>query len=92
MGTFYNHKQKSHLNNSLAFAGSLLRWVIGIEMNKGNGYSKSVFLFGHQKTRISSLAYPSFEVLGKPDNSNKQCRNPRCVYTEQHAYVVRASV
>ena len=27
------------------------------------------------------FAYPSFEVLGKPDNSYKQSRNPRCVYT-----------
>ena len=32
------------------------------------------------KTRISFLAYPLLEVLGKPILSNKQCRNPRCVY------------
>ena len=37
------------------------------------------------KTRISLFAYPPIEVLGKPDNSNKQCRNPRRVYT--HTYV-----
>ena len=77
---------KKHLNNSLAFAGSLLRWVIGIKSNKGNGYSKSVFPFGHQKTRISLFAYPLSEVLGKPLLSNKQCRNPRCVYAYTRAY------
>ena len=83
--------QKSHLNNSLAFAGSLLRWVIGIKSNKGNGYSKSVFLFGHQKTRISLFAYPLSEVLRKPKVSNKQCRNPRCVYVYTRAYLNRGT-
>ena len=34
-----------------------------------------------KKTRISSLAYPLSEVLRKPKVSNKQCRNPRSVYT-----------
>lgn len=28
------------------------------------------------------------EVLGKPKVSNKQSRNPRCVYTHAHAYYI----
>jgi len=33
-----------------------------------------------KETRISFLAYSLVEVLRKPDNPNKQCRNPRRVY------------
>ncbi len=40
----------------------------------------------NQKTRISLFAYPLSEVLGKPLLSNKQCRNPRCVYAYTRAY------
>ena len=39
------------------------------------------------KNADSLFAYPLIEVLGKPDNTDKQCRNPRCVYTELHAYM-----
>ena len=40
-----------------------------------------------KKTRISFIAYPLIEVLRKPVQPNKQCRNPRCVYTSAHTYL-----
>ena len=44
------------------------------------------------KTRISFLTYPSSEVLRKPIYSNKQCRNPRRVYTHTHVILIRAGI
>ena len=43
------------------------------------------------KTRISLFAYPLSEVLRKPKVSNKQCRNPRCVYVYTRAYLNRGT-
>ena len=40
-----------------------------------------------KKRGFLSIAYPPFEVLGKPVISNKQCRNPRCVYAYTRAYL-----
>ena len=47
-----------------------------------------------KKTRIPFIAYPLIEVLRKPDDSNKQCRNPRCVYmsTRAHLYGTRGRI
>ena len=39
-----------------------------------------------KKRGFLSITYPPFEVLGKPDDSNKQYRNPRCVYKRTRTY------
>ncbi len=69
--------KKSHLNNSLAFAGSLLRWELGMEM---------VFRFGHQKRGFLLIAYP---LLRSQENRKIRISNAEthAVYICQHTRI-----